>query len=316
MSPASRSPRPFRLAVSALLVSLLWGCQTEIQHGLEEREANEILVLLDSYGIEASKSADGRDGAYLIRVADDDAAQSWRVLQAHGLPRRPLGGWLDAFGDRELISTPTEDRIRAQMAAAEALERSLVAIDGVVDAHVHLAVPTDPGFGRAAEPPRPSKASVLIITMAPDPSGGATARDGDETPDPDSSPANAPGETTRPPATSLPAPADDATPSADEPPDVISGCARQAVEVAGVRALVAGAIDGLEPEDVVVVATERRPLARAGSAGSAHGALADASASDRSTLEVVVGLLALLVAGLSAALVVVLLRRRRRARAT
>lgn len=316
MSRASRSPHPLRLAVPALLVALLWSCRTDLQHGLEEREANEILVLLDSYGIEASKSADGRDGAYLIRVADGDAARAWRVLQAHGLPRRPLGGWLEAFGDRELISTPTEDRIRAQMAAAEALERSLVAIDGVVDAHVHLAVPTEPGFGRAAEPPRPSKASVLIITMAPATSGDPTARDLDETPGPDSSPANAPGETTGPPATRLPTPADRATPPADAPSDVISGPARQVVEVAGVRALVAGAIDGLQPEDVVVVATQRHPLARAGSAGTTPAALVGARASDESTLEVVVGLLALLVAGLSAALVAVLLRRRRRKRAT
>jgi type III secretion protein J len=159
------------LVASLWLSSVVAGCSTEIQHDLEEVEANEILVLLESNGIAASRERAGRSDEWIVSVPTSDASRSWQLLMAHGLPRREVGGFDETFGEPSLIPSPTEERVRLQRATAGQLERSLMAMDHVVDARVHLVLPVrEPLLGRQHEP-APPQAAVLIV-FRPNVDGG------------------------------------------------------------------------------------------------------------------------------------------------
>src|SRR5437016_5929773 len=61
-------------AAQLLLVCALAGCGVELEHGLDERQANEVVSVLESAGISADKTPeDGQANAYKIVVARAEA---------------------------------------------------------------------------------------------------------------------------------------------------------------------------------------------------------------------------------------------------
>jgi type III secretion protein J len=149
----------------ALLVALAAvGCGVELEHGLDERQANEVASVLESAGVAADKVAeDGQADHYKIVVPRAEAGRAFSLLEARDLPRRSLRGLSDTFSGGTLLPSPVEDRARYAAALAVELERSLEEIPGVVAARVHLALPPDePLVGEAAHA-RPT-ASVLLKT--------------------------------------------------------------------------------------------------------------------------------------------------------
>jgi type III secretion protein J len=151
--------------VGLLAWGLLWaGCETTIQSGLSEGQANEVLVALQQGGIGADKDRDeGRRGApsWRVTVPSDDTAQALEVLRAHNLPRAAAPGLHEVFGEGSLVPTATEERGRYAVALAGELSRSIETIDGVLSARVHVAIPDARDFTLDAEP-RSARASVLI----------------------------------------------------------------------------------------------------------------------------------------------------------
>lgn len=154
-------------AAPLLLVFILSGCGVELEHGLDERQANEISSVLESAGISADKVADeGQNGTYTIVVPRSAAGRAFAVLEARDLPRRSLRGLSDTFARGTLLPSPVEDRARYAAALAAELERSLEEVPGVVSARVHLALPAEePLVGDAAH--ARATASVLLKTHAP-----------------------------------------------------------------------------------------------------------------------------------------------------
>ncbi len=152
-------------AVAILALGALAGCGVELEHGLDERQANEIAAVLESAGIGADKvPEEGQGNAYKIVVARGEAGRAFSLLEAHDLPRRALRGLSDTFAGGTLLPSPVEDRARYAAALAAELERSLEDIPGVVAARVHLALPPDePLVGDVAHA-RPT-ASVLLKTQ-------------------------------------------------------------------------------------------------------------------------------------------------------
>jgi len=148
-----------RLAVAACVA--LAGCGVELEHGLDERQANEVVTALDRAGLAADKVADEAPGAFKVVVARGDAAQAFRVLEAHALPRRAQKGVGEAFADRGLLPSATAEHARLAASLAADLERTLEALPGVTAARVHLALPEDDPLHANAARPRPS-ASVLL----------------------------------------------------------------------------------------------------------------------------------------------------------
>jgi type III secretion protein J len=151
----------------ALPLALLGGCASEeILHGLDEPQANEVLVALDEAGVRAAKEReDGTDGGWIVSVAARDAPRAQRALSERSLPRARPAGFGEVFAKASMVPTPTEEHALYLHALGGELARSVEAIDGVVEARVHLGLPR-PDPLRPGERP-PPRAAVLVKCRAP-----------------------------------------------------------------------------------------------------------------------------------------------------
>jgi type III secretion protein J len=151
-----------RVALLALAGLWLAACQTEIQHGLSEKEANEILVLLERKGIPVTKSKEegGREVTWKISVPKAHAANAAVLLKENELPRERSPGF-EIFNRGSLIPTATEERAMFLQALAGELSRTITSIDGVLDARVHINIPQSDDLADRQAKPEPS-ASVLV----------------------------------------------------------------------------------------------------------------------------------------------------------
>jgi len=138
-----------------LLLSLfsLIGCASQkvIVNGLEEREANEILVFLASKNIEANKTPVKDAGAaggskillYDISVPQEKSVEAMALLNANGLPRRRSQSLLNLFQAGALVPSEMQEKIRFQSGLAEQIASTIRKIDGVLDADVQLSFPEE-----------------------------------------------------------------------------------------------------------------------------------------------------------------------------
>ncbi|MFL5272690.1 MAG: secretion protein [Anaeromyxobacteraceae bacterium] len=156
--PRSANRTPVVLALLALTTA----CgRDELAHGLEESQANAVLVALDEGGIRGEKRADERgEGVWRVDVAGADAARAQRILAERELPRLRAPGFGEVFGKGSVVPSPTEERALYLHALSGELARSVEAIDGVVEARVHLALAEQDPL-RGGIPPA-SRAAVLV----------------------------------------------------------------------------------------------------------------------------------------------------------
>ncbi|MFI5342928.1 MAG: type III secretion system inner membrane ring lipoprotein SctJ [Chlamydiales bacterium] len=135
-----------------LLVSLLTSCQSRriIVNGLDEKDANEILVFLSNKGIDAQKVQAPAAGAggnkailWNISVEDSQASEAMALLNQVGLPRRPSQSLLSIFSNVGLVPTGMQEKIRYQEGLAEQIANTIRKIDGVLDAEVRLSFPEE-----------------------------------------------------------------------------------------------------------------------------------------------------------------------------
>ena len=149
--------------LAGLLVGLfLLGCSVPVATDLDESDANRVTVALQQSGISAQKTVDRQNrDRFGVLVSRDDASFALAVLAAHSLPKPPTAGVLKALGGQTLVPTENAERARLLVGTAGELERSLTAIDGIIDARVHLAVAPRESLIDDTKPP-PPKASVLL----------------------------------------------------------------------------------------------------------------------------------------------------------
>lgn len=148
--------RPLLFAAALFLSA----CSTQIQHGLDERDANEIISALVARGFEARKVPEkGKKPTWAIELDDHQATEAMRVLNELKLPRPPRLKTQTLAQHVGLIDTPGAERLRQLEAQEGDIEESLETMDGVASASVELVVPAAPRPGQAA---LPSKASVLV----------------------------------------------------------------------------------------------------------------------------------------------------------
>jgi len=146
---------------AAIAVLLFSACTGEpIQHGLDERQANEIQSVLVERGLTAEKVMEpGRKPTWSIEVPQEQATDAVRILSELGLPRPGAKGISDVFGNGGLVPSPTEERALYLEAISGELSRTLESVDGVVSARVHLVLPPPPRPGAA---PMAAKASAFL----------------------------------------------------------------------------------------------------------------------------------------------------------
>lgn len=146
-------------AVSVLFGLLLSACTefVNLQTGLNDSDANEIVSLLHRQGMEAQKQQ-MKEGI-TVKVKSTDISRATEAMQKAGLPRRQLADLGRVFKKEGMISTPMEERIRYIHGMSQELESTLQQIDNVVTARVHVVLPERVAPG---EPIMPSSAAVFI----------------------------------------------------------------------------------------------------------------------------------------------------------
>jgi|LNFM01.1.fsa_nt_gb type III secretion protein J len=168
--------------ISCALIALAGCSQVPVLQGVAESEANRTVAALDQAGIAARKEADEGTGTggpqFRVLVGPDEVARSVTVLHGHGLPRREEPGFAESYGAQpSLVQSAGEERARSAQAMAGELARTLESIDGVLDARVHVALPSAedrPLDGR--ESPRPTASVLLRHTGARPPIDEAAVR--------------------------------------------------------------------------------------------------------------------------------------------
>lgn len=150
-----------RKVLSALWIFgliFLLGCteRVAIINGVDEREANEIVVFLASKGLSAEKQAAPTGGAigggggpalWNIYVPSDQMTNALSILNRNGLPRRQGQDLLQIFGESGLVPTDLQQKIRFQAGLAQQIANTIRQIDGVIDATVQLSFPQEEEAG-------------------------------------------------------------------------------------------------------------------------------------------------------------------------
>jgi type III secretion protein J len=146
----------------------LVGCDASIAGGLDEEQANEVVLALDGQGISGLKRREegtSETPTFRVEVSGEDVGRSLNVLRANGLPRHAERGIEEVFGAGGLVPTATEESARYTSALCGELARSLETMDGILDARVHIALPAARDLPLDAVPPSP-RASVLLTYRA------------------------------------------------------------------------------------------------------------------------------------------------------
>jgi type III secretion protein J len=132
-----------------LIPSLIFlaGCTHQIETGLPEHEAQDIVVTLREHGIDASAEADPLakkdSAAWHVSVLGtrQDVVAAWKILRENGLPHEKLPGLEELFSTPGMIPTAGEEKARMLLAMVGELGRTLRSMPGVVDARVHVVLP-------------------------------------------------------------------------------------------------------------------------------------------------------------------------------
>ena len=140
-----------------LLMLTACGKDTEVLSNLDERDANLIVVFLESKGIAARKVASSSGPAvgaeatgpkYSIYVDERQSINAMATLNQNGLPQRSGTNLLNIFAKGGLMSSDREEMIRYQAGLAQQITNMILMIDGVIDASLQLSFPpteTTPG---------------------------------------------------------------------------------------------------------------------------------------------------------------------------
>lgn len=149
-----------RWTLTLLACLVLCGCQeqTALYNRLEEEQANEVLAALLRHGI-ASEKIPGEEGTWNVTVDKARFSEAMEILKRRGLPNRTFVGIGEVFKKTGMVSSPTEERIRYMYALSQDLSATLNEITGVISARVHVVLPENDPFDKAA---KPSSASVFI----------------------------------------------------------------------------------------------------------------------------------------------------------
>lgn len=143
----------------AIIAFAMTGCESKktIVNGLDEREANEILVLLARENIPAYKlkEKEGGGGGSKIPVWDiavdaTDANRAMAILSANGLPRRRGQNLIELFSSGGLVPSDMQEKIRYQAGLADSIANTIRKIDGIVDADVQLSFPEEDALNPTA----------------------------------------------------------------------------------------------------------------------------------------------------------------------
>jgi type III secretion protein J len=152
--------RWLRGCVWCALALLLGACGNEtLLRELTERDANEIVAVLYSSSMDATKVADPKGKSFSVEVLKADLPRAVAVLRALGLPKSPRTNLNEVFRGTGFAPTPFEERVRYLFGQAQELERTISLMEGVLQTRVHVVTPE---IGSKRPELEQSKASVYL----------------------------------------------------------------------------------------------------------------------------------------------------------
>lgn len=155
MGSLARRARPALIGLCLLLAA----CgEEELYSKLTETQVNEMIAVLQSAGISATKKENGEAGWTLL-TDKGDFGRAVEVLHSQGYPREDFASLGTVFKREGLVSSPTEEKARLVYGMSQELSHTISEIDGVVQARVHLVLPDNQPL---AETGQPASASVFI----------------------------------------------------------------------------------------------------------------------------------------------------------
>jgi len=129
--------------------------------GLDEGDANRVVVALDQAGIDAIKETDPvTEGKFRVNVPREDVVHALSTMADEQLPRPKPRGVLDATMRGQLLPSQAAEHAQLVAGLSGELERTLGNVDGVLSARVHLNLPANDSL-RDGPPPK-STASALV----------------------------------------------------------------------------------------------------------------------------------------------------------
>ena len=142
-----------------LFTLLATGCREQVIHNLSEQQANRLITRLDENVIESKKTRQP-DGRWSVEVERSQLAKALREMQKLRLLRdEPIAS---AEGS-SVIASRDQQRFAFERALSAEIEQTLLSVEGVLEARVHLNLPqVDPLFGKSV-PGVQGSGSVFII---------------------------------------------------------------------------------------------------------------------------------------------------------
>jgi type III secretion protein J len=146
-------------ALAALAVLALGGCaRIDLYTNLSEQQANEVAAVLIAAEIDADKRV-SESKAWSVLIDKSDLPRAMDVLETSGVPKTAAPTMAEVFRKDGFISSPLEERARFIAATSQDLQQTILHMNGVLDARVHLALPERDPLSDVVVPP---SASVFI----------------------------------------------------------------------------------------------------------------------------------------------------------
>ncbi|HEK0787354.1 TPA: type III secretion inner membrane ring lipoprotein SctJ [Proteus mirabilis] len=132
------------LALLCCLFPLLSGCKDQsLLTNLDQRQATEIQAVLQKHQITSTHKALGK-GLFDISVKKEDMGVAIQILEEYQLPTLSRIEVTQLFPSDALVSSPQAEKARLISAIEQRLEQSLLTIDHIIDARVHVSYPISP----------------------------------------------------------------------------------------------------------------------------------------------------------------------------
>lgn len=132
------------LALLCCLFPLLSGCKDQsLLTNLDQRQATEIQAVLQKHQITSTRKALGK-GLFDVSVKKEDMGIAIQILEEYQLPTLSRIEVTQLFPSDALVSSPQAEKARLISAIEQRLEQSLLTIDHIIDARVHVSYPISP----------------------------------------------------------------------------------------------------------------------------------------------------------------------------
>ena len=142
------------------LCFVLTACDQELLKNLDQRQANEVLAVLQQANITAKKQDGGKLG-YSINVPQADFAKSVELLKTNDLPSKARVEIAQMFPADSLATSPRAEKARLYSGIEQRLEQSLLVLPSVIKSRLHISYDVESSASR--QETAPAHVSVLVV---------------------------------------------------------------------------------------------------------------------------------------------------------